>query len=243
MDNWTTSPDRVLAQRNAEGWMFLLEAARDLRTTGAIAASSKALARLLTDPVHEHGAQPLNVLEAGAGTGSVTRTLIPRLSPGSSLDIVEANPRFASQLRHLVRTHPHLAGESERVRVHHTFVEQLNTDRRYDVIVSGLPFTNFAPAQVETIMGRYMELLQPGGTLTYFAYRGTRYARALTASRSEADRHRAVEEILASYQRRYATGCWTVWGNLPPARVWQLGRPLAPATPAAARTVMAGAAR
>ncbi|MGY0020450.1 class I SAM-dependent methyltransferase [Streptomyces sp. YJ-C3] len=242
MDDWTTSHDRVLAQRNAEGWMFLIEAARDLRTTGAIAPSSKALARLLTDPVQEHATQPLNVLEAGAGTGSVTRTLISRLSPGSRLDIVEANARFASQLRRLVRTHPRLVGRSERVRVHHTLVEQLDTGRPYDVIVSGLPFTNFTPAQVETIMNRYMELLHPGGTLTYFAYRGTRYARALTASRSEARRHRAVEEVLADYQRRYATGCWTVWGNLPPANVWQLRRPARASVPAA-QHIMAGADR
>ncbi|MGW2280472.1 class I SAM-dependent methyltransferase [Streptomyces sp. NPDC001770] len=234
MDDWTASHDRVLARRNAEGWMFLLEAARDLRTTGAIAPSGRALARLLTDPVQEHGTRPLNVLEAGAGTGSVTRTLISRLSPGSRLDIVEANARFASRLRQLVHTHPQLAGGSERARVHHTLVEQLDTHRPYDVIVSGLPFTNFAPDQVETIMDRYMNLLHPGGTLTYFAYRGTRWARALTASRAQARRHRAVEEVLAGYQRRYATGRWTVWGNLPPANVWQLRRPArssAPATP------------
>ncbi|MFC8981031.1 class I SAM-dependent methyltransferase [Streptomyces sp. NPDC057411] len=242
MDNWTTSHDRVLAQRNAEGWMFLIEAARDLRTTGAITPSSKALARLLTDPVQEHGTQPLNVLEAGAGTGSVTRTLIARLSPGSRLDIVEANARFASQLRRLVHTDPRLAGESERVHVHHTLVEELDTCRPYDVIVSGLPFTNFAPAQVETIMNRYMELLHPGGTLTYFAYRGTRYARTLTSCRAEARRHRAVEEVLAGYQRLYATGRWTVWGNLPPADVWQLRRPLHASVPTAL-DITAGVAR
>ena len=58
MDDWTTSHERVLAQRNAEGWMFLIEAARDLRATGAVAPSGKALARLLTDPVQEHGPRP-----------------------------------------------------------------------------------------------------------------------------------------------------------------------------------------
>ncbi|MEU6112056.1 methyltransferase domain-containing protein [Streptomyces albidoflavus] len=233
MDDWSTSHDRVLAQRNAEGWTFLIEAARDLRTTGAVAPSGKALARLLTDPVQERGAHPLNVLEAGAGTGSVTRTLLSRLSAGSRADIVEANSRFASQLRDLVRTHPRPAGGGARVRVHHAFVEDLDTGRPYDVIVSGLPFTNFAPAQVEKIMSRYMELLHPGGTLTYFAYRGTRHARFLTASRAEVRRHRAAEEVLAEYQRRYATHCWTVWGNLPPARVWRLRRPLTSSAPVA----------
>ncbi|GAA4981723.1 class I SAM-dependent methyltransferase [Kitasatospora paranensis] len=243
MDDWTTSHDRVLTQRNAEGWTFLLEAARDLRTTGAVAPSGRTLARLLTDPVDEPGVGPLNVLEAGAGTGSVTRVLIPRLARGSRLDIVESNPRFAARLRRLVRTHPHLAGDSERARVHHALVEELDTGHRYDLIVSGLPFTNFTPTQVQKIMDRYMDLLQPGGTLTYFAYRGTRYARALTATRTEGRRHRGVEEVLAGYQRLYATGCWTAWANVPPARVWQLRRPVAQAPVAASSAALTGAGR
>ncbi|MEU6548853.1 methyltransferase domain-containing protein [Streptomyces sp. NPDC046915] len=225
MNDWTTSHDRVLAQRHAEGWMFLLEAARDLRTTGAVAPSGKALSRALTEPVRVRAPRPLAVLEAGAGTGAVTRALIPQLSRGSRLDIVEANPRFAQRLRHLVTGHPSLAGRSAQVNVHQTYVEDLDTDRRYDVIVSGLPLTNFTPVQVERIMARYLELLHPGGTLTYFAYLGTRKARALTASRAEARRHAAVDEAMAAYQRGYATGRWTVWANLPPAHVWHLQRP------------------
>lgn len=224
MNDWTTSHDRALTQRNAEGWTFLIEAARDIRTTGAIAPSSRALARLLTEPVRARTGRPLNILEAGAGTGSVTRALIPQLSASSRLDIVEANPRFADRLRHLVRTHPHLAGRTEQVRVHQARVEQVETDRRYDVIVSGLPFANFTPGQVETIMDRYLELLHPGGTLTYFAYRGTSLARRLLPSRTETRRHRAAQEVLSSYQRRYGASCAAVWGNLPPAKVWRLRR-------------------
>ncbi|MEU0071036.1 methyltransferase domain-containing protein [Streptomyces sp. NPDC006332] len=227
MNDWTTSPDPVLARRRTEGWMFLTEAARDLRTTGAIAPSGKALARALTDPLRAT-ARPSAVLEAGAGTGAVTRVLIPQLSRGSRLDVVEANPRFAGRLRHLVATHPHLEGLPGRAAVHQTYVEHLSSEQRYDVIVSGLPLTNFTPVRVERIMARYMEMLHPGGTLTYFAYLGTRAARALTASRAEARRHAEVNEVMAAYQRRYATGRWTVWTNLPPAHVWHLRRPLAP---------------
>ncbi|RMB86957.1 class I SAM-dependent methyltransferase [Streptomyces shenzhenensis] len=226
MNDWTTSHDRVLAQRHAEGWMFLIEAARDLRTTGAIAPSGKALARALTAPIRIQSPHPLAVLEAGAGTGAVTRALIPQLSRGSCLDIVEANPRFAARLDRLVAAHPSLSGRSGQVAVHQSYVEELDTTRRYDVIVSGLPLTNFRPEQVERIMTRYMELLHPGGTLTYFAYLGTRRARSLAASRAESRRHAAVDEVMTAYQRAYATGRWTVWGNLPPAHVWHLQRPL-----------------
>ncbi|WP_051764246.1 class I SAM-dependent methyltransferase [Streptomyces sp. NRRL F-5135] len=228
MNDSTTSHHRAPVRRRPEGWTFLVEAARDLRTTGALAPSGEALAHALTSPLRAHASRPLSVLEAGAGTGAVTRALIPRLSRGSRLDIVEANPRFAARLRDLVAAHPHLAGASPKVAVHRTYVEHLSTDRRYDVIVSGLPLTNFTPVQVDRIMARYLELLHPGGVLTYFAYLGTRAARALTASRAEARRHTAVNEVMAAYQRGYATGRWTVWANLPPAHVWHLRRPLAP---------------
>lgn len=225
MDDSTTSHDRVLGQSVAGGWMFLLEAARDMRTTGALAPSGRALAHALTEPVRSQAGRPLSVLEVGAGTGSVTRPLIHQLPTGSRLDIVEANPRFTGRLRDLVRTHPHLAGRCEGVRVHEAYVEDLDVGRRYDAIISALPFANFAPHQIEAIMGRYLELLCPGGLLAYFAYRGTRQARCLLPSRSQARRHRAAEEVLADYRRRYATGRSTVWANLPPADVWHLQRP------------------
>ncbi|MFF9035483.1 class I SAM-dependent methyltransferase [Streptomyces sp. NPDC014892] len=226
MNERTTWHDRALPPRHAEGLMFLAEAARDLRTTGAIAPSGKALARALTEPVRARAPRPLSVLEVGAGTGAITRALIPQLPRGSRLDIVEANPRFAARLRRLAAAHPHLADRPAQVSVHKAFVEDLDTDERYDVIISGLPLTNFEPAQVERIMSRYLELLHPGGTLTYFAYLGTRKARALTASRAAARRHAAVHDLMAAYQRTYATGRWTVWANLPPAHAWHLRLPL-----------------
>lgn len=205
--------------------MFLIETARDLRPTSACASSGNALARALTEPVRIQAPRPLAVLEAGAGTGAVTRSLMSQLPRGSRLDVVEADPRSATQLRHLVATNPAPAGGPRPVTVHQTCVEDLDTDDRYDVIVSGLPLTRFTPVQVERIMARSMELLHPGGTLTYFTHVGTRGVRALTASRTEAHRYAAVNEIMSAYQRSYATGRWTVWANLPPANVWRLQRP------------------
>lgn len=147
------------------------------------------------------------------------------MSRGSRLDIVEANPYFSTHLRRLVRGYTNLPEEQEHVRVHNIYVEQLTTDRRYDVIVSGLPFSNFSPRQVEEIMGHYFHLLRPGGTLTYFSYLGSRWVRTFLTSRPEARRQRDVKDLLNQYHHRYATGRWTVWGNLPPAQVWQLRRP------------------
>ncbi|GLW73874.1 hypothetical protein Kpho02_61720 [Kitasatospora phosalacinea] len=236
MDQWTTSRDRVLAQRRAEGWTFLLEAVRDLHATGAVAPSSRALARALCAPLDTAPGGPLDVLEAGAGTGAVTRELIARLPARSRLDVAESNPRFVPALRRLADT-----GTALEVRVHPGRVEELDTGRRYDLIVSGLPFANFTPLQVEAIMDGYLERLRPGGVLTYFAYRGTRRVRALTGPARPARRHRAVEEVLRAYRRDHAAVSRTVWANLPPARVWQLRVPPRPPVPAEPRRARAGA--
>ncbi|MGN9845859.1 hypothetical protein ACTMTI_47840 [Nonomuraea sp. H19] len=60
---------------------------------------------------------------------------------------------------------------------------------------------------------------------THPAYLWTRKARALLASRTEARRPAAVDEVMAAYQRDYAIARCTVWPNLPPAHVWHLRRP------------------
>ncbi|MGW3297029.1 class I SAM-dependent methyltransferase [Streptomyces xiamenensis] len=199
--------------------LFLSEALRGFRTTGAIAPSGRRLAARLAAPVRRAGAaarggparRPLTVLEAGGGTGAVTRALLPLLGPGDRLDVVEANARFAARLRRLT------TGPTVEVRVHHTYVERLAVaDGTYDVIVSGLPFANFDPEEVETIMTRYRALLKPGGTLTYFAYPGARLWHS--------PRQRDVARVLAGHHVRPGVEAVseTVWTNLPPARVWRL---------------------
>ncbi|RSS81242.1 class I SAM-dependent methyltransferase [Streptomyces sp. WAC06614] len=199
---------------------FLAEAARDFSTTGAVAPSSRRLAAVLAAPLRERTHLPLTVLEVGAGTGAVTRELLPLLGPGSRLDVVEQNPRFTRALRRLV-THA-APGVGARTTVHQTPVEELETTRRYDVIVSSLPFTNFAPAEVDALMDRYFRLLHPGGTLVYFAYRGSRHARYLLRRRAALRRQLDVDRVLARYHDTYGAVSRTVWTNVPPARVWAL---------------------
>jgi phospholipid N-methyltransferase len=86
------------------------------------------------------------------------------------------------------------------------------------VIVSALPFSNFALADVQAIFDRYLQHTGPGGVITWFGYRASRAARALTAEPSETARHHAVHAHLAGY----GGSTTTVWANVPPARVTRL---------------------
>ncbi|MFE7525768.1 class I SAM-dependent methyltransferase [Kitasatospora sp. NPDC057542] len=217
--------------------LFLAEALRTFHDTGALAPSGPELVNALVVPVTSRPNRPISVLEVGAGTGVVTRRLAQVLRPGDRLHVVEANPRFADRLRE----DPVLAARRPGVglRLSACRVEELpechpptpagaRTDEfpeRYDVIVSGLPFTNFEPAQVRDILDLYLRLLTPGGELTYFGYLGTTTARTLTSGPRRGARHRAVVRLLRRFEAAYGLGERTAWRNVPPARAYLLRSP------------------
>ncbi|MFF2612963.1 class I SAM-dependent methyltransferase [Kitasatospora sp. NPDC058046] len=217
--------------------LFLAEALRTFHDTGALAPSGPELVNALVVPVTSRPNRPISVLEVGAGTGVVTRRLAQVLRPGDRLHVVEANPRFAERLREdpvLAARHPGVG-----LRLSACRVEELpecrrpapegaraeDRGQRYDVIVSGLPFTNFEPAQVRDILDLYLRLLAPGGELTYFGYLGTTTARSLTSGPRRGARHRAVVRLLRRFEQAYGLGERTVWRNVPPARACLLRSP------------------
>ncbi|UNO41659.1 methyltransferase domain-containing protein [Streptomyces sp. MST-110588] len=221
----------VLIPPLAPAARFLREAVRTSRATGAVAPSSRYLAARLAAPLASQGVArrpgPLSVLEAGAGTGPVTRVLAGLLGPADRLDAVEINPRFVDHLHHCLLADPAMAAASDRIRVIRGSITEVRPEGPYDVIVSCLPFTNFEPAEVRTILEGYMNALAPGGHLTFFGYLGTLTARTLTGSRAEAARHRAVTRLLAGFARSHGQERSVVLRNLPPARVWHLRVPSA----------------
>jgi phospholipid N-methyltransferase len=207
--------------------LFLDQARDNFADVGAVAPSSPSLARAMAAPLARYRS-PRTVLEVGAGTGAVTAALIDRLDVGDRLDVVESNWAFAQALQTVTTAPP--VTLRPRTTVHTTRIEAFRTAVRYDVIVSGLPFTNLTPDEVGAILDSYDALLADGGSVVYFAYVGTRRLRSLTASRTEAHRHVAVEKLLSDYRERFDTSVDTVWRNLPPARVFDLRSKRTPIT-------------
>ncbi|MFB7471957.1 class I SAM-dependent methyltransferase [Kitasatospora sp. NPDC056184] len=237
-----------------EGWFFLSEALRTFRLTGAVAPSGADLVNALVVPATSRPDRPISVLEVGAGTGAVTRRLVRVLRPGDRLHVVESNPRFVQRLLadpELARREPELGLRVSECRVQDlpearaaeasghpggagdgpvrgggAGCEQPGAAAgRYDVIVSGLPFTNFEPAAVQRVLDLYLRLLVPGGELTYFAYLGTSAARLLTSGPRRGARHRAVVRLLRQFEKEYGLGSRTAWRNVPPARAHLLRAP------------------
>lgn len=188
------------------GARFLAEWIRRPTQVGAIAPSSRALARMMLDRVDIPAARV--VVEYGPGTGAFTDAIRPRLGPGATLFGIELNAHMAAVL---AQRHPG-------VRIHRRSVDEVESVCReeglpgqgcVDVIVSGLPWASFPDdLQVRTLEAT-RRVLRPGGALVTFGYH---IGLMLPAGRRF---YRRLPEYFPSITRSR-----TVWGNLPPAFVF-----------------------
>lgn len=190
-------------------------------TTGAVAPSSRFLARAMLGPLRDKTG-PRRVLEVGPGTGAVTRFLVQQLQPDDRLDLVELNESFASLLRARFDNDPRYRAAASQSRVHVCPLQEFEAEAPYDCIISGLPLNNFPVELVRRIFESYDRLLAPGGTLSYFEYMYVRPLRSLVSSRPEKMRLRALDRIMNTRLERDRFDRSWVFVNLPPAWVQHL---------------------
>ncbi|WP_067974450.1 class I SAM-dependent methyltransferase [Nocardiopsis trehalosi] len=208
--------------------LFVRQAFRTFRATGAVAPSGPALAHSLTRFIDEREDPdaPLSILEAGAGTGPVSRAIAAHMRPGDTVDLVESNAEFADYLRGLLDTDPDLAAVGDRAKVHQCLVHEMGPDRRYDVIISGLPFANFTAEEVRGILEYYFSVLRPGGHLSFFGYLYTKQVKAVIAPREDYLRQARSSWVVEEWVNRYGIDTVRVLPNLPPAWIHHLRKPL-----------------
>ncbi len=210
-----------MRRRIDEHWVFWRAFRENFYHTGAVLPSGHALARKLVRFVAgDH--PPRHVLEAGPGTGAVTRWLIQALGSHDRLDLVEINPRFAANLRDKFAHDPRFQPVADRATVLEHGLEQLPGRGVYDVIVSGLPLNNFSVAHVEEVLATYARLLRPGGILSYFEYAGVRRLKQRLVAGAERQRLTAVDRLLRDFLHEHEQDRDLVWANVPPAWVHHL---------------------
>lgn len=146
---------------------FIREFARHPVWTGAIAPSSKWLARTITSDLGIETAQV--VAELGPGTGVFTKAIRAR-RPDSAVQIaVEINPQFAERLRD---EYPdvHVVNDSAE-RLSEIVKAAAGEDSTgADAIISGIPWAVF-PEELQTqLLDAICATLKPGGKFATFAY-------------------------------------------------------------------------
>jgi phospholipid N-methyltransferase len=202
---------------------FFRQYRRRFQTTGAVAPSSRFLARALAKPIERH-AGPCRVLEVGPGTGAVTRRIVRLIKPADRFDLVELNETFVNVLKQRFAEEPDFRAVAERSAVHQCPIQEFRSEAPYQFIVCGLPFNNFPAEMVREIFGAFFELLAPGGVLSYFEYMYMRPLRKAVSNRAGRERLGALEGVLHEYLGRYRFRRDWVFVNFPPAWVQHLRR-------------------
>jgi len=200
---------------------FFRQFRTQFHTTGAIAPSSRHLARTMTRHIAAPRG-PARILEVGPGTGAVTRRILRLLRPEDRFDLVEVNESFADLLRQRFQSDPAFHCAAGQAQVHVCGIESFKSDVDYDYIVSGLPFNNFSPAFVEQVMEALIGLLAAGGILSYFEYMYVRPVRLRVGRPTERTRLKELDGVLNSFLGRYAIRRDSVFLNMPPAWVQHL---------------------
>ena len=200
-----------------ESFLFLRQARERFHHTGAVLPSSAMLGKTLAASLPSR--RPLRVLEVGAGTGSLTRAILPTLSPACTLDIVEINPEFATYVQEKILDPADGATASM---ILGDFL-QVSLQPGYDAIVSGLPLNNFPVDTVRQILERAAGLLTSRGVFSWYEYLWIRHLKNLFIAPEMRRQLAEVEAVLHTFlNERNHTRSIVPW-NVPPAIVHTVG--------------------
>lgn len=148
------------------GWSFLTAFLRARRTVGAVAPTSRGVARRIAGLAGLRSARL--VAELGPGTGAITRELLAALPPDGQLWAFEIYAPFVEQLEtsirdprfHLVAASAEKIGEVR---------DRLGLSQ-FDAIVSAIPFSLLSRPQSLAMLRAAAESLQPDGALVALQY-------------------------------------------------------------------------
>lgn len=202
---------------------FFRQFRKRFETTGAIAPSSRFLARSMTSFLAARNpSTPVRVLEIGPGTGPVTESIVKQLRPGDVFDLVELNEEFVGILRARFENETEWQRVRSQSTIHQLPVQEFVSDEPYDFVISGLPLNNFPAELVTSITETYFRLLKPGGVLSYFEYMYVRPVRRTVTRGAERIRISSIDETLKAHCERCRIRRDNVWFNVPPAWVQHL---------------------
>ncbi|ENQ3105873.1 Phospholipid N-methyltransferase [Bacillus sp. 491mf] len=150
---------------------FLAEFIKHPKHIGAIAPSSKLLAKKMVDAIHFEDAR--YIVELGPGTGVFTREIMKRKRKHTTFILIEINEVFVRDLQKQFGNDPNvfvIHGSAENIQ---TYMRELQIDK-VDYVLSGLPFTSLPMEVSSRILSNVMNVLQEHGEFITFQYSLTR---------------------------------------------------------------------
>ena len=154
----------VSHQRWHDHRLFLSHFRKSPRTVGAIAPSSRRLARAMLDGLALGPDSKL--VELGPGTGAITIEIAERLPDAATCLAIDIDPVFTARVASRWPQIDAVCDRAERLL-------DIAAERQLlpvDHIVSGLPFASLPADGTRAIVDAIASSLRPGGTFTTFQY-------------------------------------------------------------------------
>jgi phosphatidylethanolamine/phosphatidyl-N-methylethanolamine N-methyltransferase len=195
---------------SGSGWrehlLLLSRFLRHPRAVGAIAPSSRSLARAMVRHLDLNGT--VHVVELGPGTGAFTCAIVPRLGKSARYLAIDRDPVFVERIK---RQWPQV----DCVWASAAALPELAAERGMtpiDHVVSGLPFASLPASITSGILDGLERTLRSGGTFTTFQYVHAYRLPPAVAFRRDITRRLGATPVRSIVMR-----------NLPPAYVltWQ----------------------
>ncbi len=144
---------------------FLVNSVRTMRTTGAIARSSKYLMREMLKSIHFSHAKL--IVELGAGDGIFTHAILERMRPDAILICFEINPQFYKILQNINDARFILINDSAE---HLKKYLIAHNHKEVDYIISGIPFVALPTELTDRIIKVSRDALRKNGLFIQFHY-------------------------------------------------------------------------
>ena len=151
---------------------FLAEFIKDPRTVGSIVPSSRSLVEKMLKPIDFSKAEC--IVELGAGTGCITKALLRRMGPDSTLLSFETKKEFCAKLERIGDDRLHVINDSAENIAHYV---RKNGYKKADYIVSGLPLVVLPKSVQDNILFAVHHSLAKDGAYIQFQYSLTSYKR------------------------------------------------------------------
>jgi len=201
---WLIDFDAGRDSRSGERWIFFRQWLARPLSTAAFSPSSRFLSRRMVRAIPPGTRR---VIELGAGTGALTRTLINHGIAIDNLLSIEFNP---SLHRYLLRRFPGLTAVRGDARVMAQLAEVVSFAEKSPVqaVVSGLGLLSMSREAQYSILSSAFELMPEGGSFVQFTY-----GPAVPVA----------DEVMRRLGLRARRHGFTLW-NLPPASVYVFTR-------------------
>lgn len=147
-----------------ENMLFLKRLIRNPKALGAVAPSSKGLARMIARHVTIDAST--YVVEVGAGTGRFTHFLLEAGVSASNLIVVELDSELCIYLRKNFPGVTIIQGDATKL---HTLLP-VNIVNNVDTIISGIPLINLNKDEQLNLFQAFKHILSPSGQILQFTY-------------------------------------------------------------------------